>query len=113
MTNPAPPSHGHHDGPIPPTLCSHCKFGVVQVGTAPADERETHREPERFEIAYCSHPDIAGEDEPPREVEHVVLECQGFQHEIPTQATSSEGSVSRRPKRDKGSRSKDRERRED
>ena len=99
--NPVSPSHGplDHSGTPPPTLCSHCRHGIVQLAAAPADELEPHRAPERFEIAFCRNPDIAGRDEPPREMEHVVLECQGFAPKTPTTAPSSAASGPRRSKK--------------
>ncbi len=71
--------------PLPPTLCGMCKHGTVVLEAAIAytdDDGDfwlENRKAHRREISFCRNPLIAGRREPPLEMEHVVLQCTGFQ----------------------------------
>lgn len=70
---------------IPPTLCTWCRFGTVVTEARVAyaeDEGEfwlSDRKAHKRETTFCRNPLIAGRGEPPMELEHAVLQCQGFQ----------------------------------
>jgi hypothetical protein len=75
-----------HSG-LPPTLCSTCKHGTV-VEEAYAFFGEEGDDATEFflrqiraikrEVCFCNHPKITAR-EAPTEMQHVVLNCQGYE----------------------------------
>ncbi len=69
---------------LPPTLCHHCKFGVVVKEASPIHEDDDVefwlREIRAIsrEVSFCRNPSISGDPREPAEMPFPVLECQGF-----------------------------------
>lgn len=78
-----------------PSLCSFCRWGlemrVSSITHADVEDDEFMLRPRRaFEgqTSYCRNPAIAGEGEPPLDIDGSVKDCQGFEAR-PIQVTSS------------------------
>ena len=71
------PTEGEGKQPPPPTLCTLCAHGTIQIAASEMG-LPFLRLPDRYEVAYCSSPQITSEARGPREIRHIVLGCQAF-----------------------------------